>query len=75
MKGCTNGKDESLNKTTYMFFSYIYSLFSTFIFVFLVFIQCCLAAIIVVALRGMFRQCKDLKILWKYSKTDFVSEN
>ncbi|XP_071815831.1 prestin-like isoform X1 [Apostichopus japonicus] len=34
--------------------------------------ECCLAAIIVVALRGMFRQCKDLKILWKYSKTDFI---
>lgn len=36
-------------------------------------LQCCLAAIIVVALRGMFRQLTDIKKLWKYSKIDMVS--
>ncbi|XP_793050.4 pendrin isoform X3 [Strongylocentrotus purpuratus] len=30
----------------------------------------CLAAIVVVALRGMFRQVKDLRDLWKFSKVD-----
>ncbi|XP_038067579.1 solute carrier family 26 member 6-like isoform X2 [Patiria miniata] len=32
--------------------------------------QSCLAAIVVVALRGMFRQFRDIKVLWKYSKID-----
>lgn len=34
--------------------------------------ESCLAAIIVVALRGMFRQFRDIKILWKYSKVDMI---
>ncbi|KAJ8046235.1 Prestin [Holothuria leucospilota] len=33
---------------------------------------CCLAAIIVVALRGMFRQLLDIKVLWRYSKIDMT---
>ena len=36
-------------------------------------LQCCLASIIVVALAGMFRQVKDLVLLWQVSTYDFVS--
>ncbi|XP_071961597.1 prestin-like [Antedon mediterranea] len=33
--------------------------------------NCCLAAIVVVALRGMFRQFLDLRTLWQVSTIDF----
>ena len=39
---------------------------------FLFFFQCVLAAIIIVALKGMFRQFLELPQLWKLSKIDFV---
>ncbi|XP_033647482.1 pendrin-like isoform X2 [Asterias rubens] len=34
--------------------------------------KCCLASIIVVALAGMFRQVKDLVLLWQVSTYDFL---
>ncbi|XP_038067898.1 prestin-like [Patiria miniata] len=34
--------------------------------------KCCLASIIVVALAGMFRQLKDLILLWQVSTYDFL---
>ena len=37
------------------------------------FFQACLASIIIVALKGMFLQLKDLKNLWTLDKYDFVS--
>ena len=36
-------------------------------------LQCVLAAIIIVNLKGMFLQFKDLKELWLISLYDFVS--
>ena len=36
-------------------------------------LQCVLAAIITVNLKGMFMQITDLKTLWYISKYDFVS--
>ncbi len=35
--------------------------------------QACLAAIIIIALKGMFMQAKDLPKLWKIDRIDFVS--
>nr|XP_054750301.1 sulfate transporter-like [Lytechinus pictus] len=35
----------------------------------------CLAAIVVVALRGMFRQFKDIRDLWQFSRMDCVSNH
>ena len=43
------------------------------IFVLHMFFQCVLAAIIIIALRGMFLQVLDLKKLWSVSLIDFVS--
>ena len=40
---------------------------------FIVFLQCVLAAIIMEKMRGMLLQARDLKILWNISLTDFVS--
>lgn len=36
-------------------------------------LQCILASIVIVTLKGMFLQFKELKRLWRLSKKDFVS--
>ena len=43
------------------------------IFFYICLFQCVLAAIIIIALRGMFLQVLDLKKLWSVSLIDFVS--
>lgn len=39
------------------------------------FLQAVLAAIVIVNLKGMFKQHYDIVSLWRSNKTDLVSEN